>query len=139
MTHQPVAPNVQAIFDNYEPAIQTQLMQLRELILGVAAKIDGVGELEETLKWGQPSYVTPSKSGTTIRIDRVKQDPQQIALYVPCQTNLIESWRTLFPQLEYESQRAIRLNINEPLPIDALQDCISLALTYHARKKAPAN
>ena len=45
-----------------------RLMTLRALIFDVAAKTDGVGALDETLKWGEPAYLTRSKSGSTIRL-----------------------------------------------------------------------
>jgi hypothetical protein len=49
-------------------------MQLRMHILDAASETEGVGELEETLKWGQPSYLTKKpKSGRTIRIGREKK------------------------------------------------------------------
>ena len=45
-------------------------MKLRQLIFDVAAKTKDVGQLEETLKWGEPAYLTSeSKSGSLIRID----------------------------------------------------------------------
>lgn len=54
-------------FDHYPNSIRQKLMQLRKLILETASETEGVNKLEETLKWGEPSYLT--KSGSTIRID----------------------------------------------------------------------
>jgi hypothetical protein len=66
-------PEVAAVFNSYPQNIRTKLMFLRQLILETAASTEGVGELEETLKWGEPSYLTSkTKSGSTIRIDRKK-------------------------------------------------------------------
>lgn len=42
---------VTAVFEAYPPNIQAKLMFLRQLIFETAASIDGVGEVEETLKW----------------------------------------------------------------------------------------
>jgi hypothetical protein len=54
----------------YPSGIRKQLLVLRELIFAAAQASKGVGELEETLKWGEPAYVTAqSKSGSTVRID----------------------------------------------------------------------
>ncbi len=62
-------PEVAAIFNSYPQKIRDKLMILRLLILETASTIEGVGELEETLKWGEPSYLTPkTKSGSTIRL-----------------------------------------------------------------------
>jgi hypothetical protein len=38
-------------------------MRLRQLILDTAARLD-VGPLEETLRWGEPAYVTTTRSGS---------------------------------------------------------------------------
>lgn len=129
-------PEVMVLFDNYPTAIQAKLMDLRELIFAVALTTEGVGQVEETLKWGQPSYLTPqTKSGSTIRIDRIKQKPNLYAMYLNCQTTLIESFRKLYPHLEYEGNRAIIFDSASPFPTEAIKDCIAMALTYHLRKK----
>ena len=128
-------PAVAAVFNSYPGAVKETLLRLRRLIFETALNIEGVGGLEETLKWGQPSYLTTaSKSGTTLRIDRVRSDPARVAIYVNCQTDLVATFRNLYPDLDYEANRAIRLAADDPLPEEALRHCISLALTYHARK-----
>lgn len=136
MTQTPTPnPDVQAVFDRYSPEIQDRLMMLRALIYSTASEIEEVGEIEEALKWGQPSYLTPvSRSGTTIRIDRVKTNPTQCAIYVHCQTSLIETFRAMYPDLSYDGSRAIIFDAVDALPIDAVKDCIAMALTYHLRR-----
>jgi hypothetical protein len=64
--------------------------------------------LQETLKWGQPSYLTPqTKSGSTVRIDRVKSG-NQVALYFHCQTDLVATFRELYPEeLTCSGNRAV--------------------------------
>ncbi|APC11951.1 hypothetical protein RB151_022790 [Providencia rettgeri] len=107
---------------------------IRELIFRTAAENKKVGTITETLKWGQPSYQTiETGSGTTIRIGRFNQS--SVALFVHCQTTLIDSFRTLFPELNYSKNRAIILDINEALPIKELAICIEMALTYKLRNK----
>ena len=65
----PINPKVSAVFDSYPQNVRTRLFFLRQLIFDEAASIEGIKEIEETLKWGEPSYLTPkSKSGSTIRI-----------------------------------------------------------------------
>lgn len=60
--------SVASVFRSYPAALRPMLLALRELILDVAARTDGVGPLTETLKWGQPSYLTAETgSGTTVR------------------------------------------------------------------------
>ncbi len=137
MTAKPPPEAAAEVFGRYPAATQRRLAALRDLILSTARKTEGVGAIEETLKWGQPSYLTAETgSGTTIRIDAVKDDPVEVALYVNCQTDLVATWRARYPELIYEKDRAIRLAAGEPLPVEALRHCIALALTYHARKKA---
>lgn len=125
-------------FAAYPPLLRRKLMALRQLILDTASATPGVGELEETLKWGEPAYLTSaSKSGSTIRLGPVKSSPSQYALYFNCNTTLVDTFRTLFPgELCYEGNRAIVLDAADPLPRDALSFCIQAALTYH-RKKGP--
>ena len=127
---------VDAVFDAYPKPVKAKLLALRRLILGTAKATQGVGALEETLKWGQPSYLTSeSKSGSTIRIDQVKAEPGQVAVYFHCQTNLVETFRELYPELRYEGNRAILLDAADRLPESELRHCVGLALTYHLRKR----
>jgi hypothetical protein len=128
---------VDAVFSAYPRPVQARLLALRRLIFDTAKSTKGVGALEEALKWGQPSYLTPeSKSGSTIRIDQLKTQAGGYAVYFHCQTDLVETFRELYPELRYGGNRSILLDAGEKLPEAALRHCIALALTYHARKKA---
>jgi len=128
--------DVEAVFNTYDKGVREKLLGLRQLIFATAAETKGVGELEETLKWGQPSYLTSRpKSGSTIRIDAIKSMSGQYAMYFHCQTTLVETFREIYPQvLTYEGNRAIVFNVTEKIPGQPLQHCIALALTYHLNK-----
>ena len=127
---------VDAIFSAYPAPVKARLLALRRLIFDTADTTEGVGALEETLKWGQPSYLTAeSKSGSAVRIDQVKAEAGRYAVYFHCQTNLVETFRELYPELRYGGNRSILLDAGEKLPEKALRHCIALALTYHARKR----
>ncbi|KGE16813.1 DUF1801 domain-containing protein [Paenibacillus wynnii] len=128
---------VAAVFDGYPPALHRRLMQLRQLIFETAEEIDGVGKLEEELRWGQPSYITSeSKSGSMIRIDRWKSSHTQYAMYFHCQTTLVDTFRTVFPnEFRYEGNRAIIFDEDDDVPVEALKTCIAWALTYHSGKR----
>lgn len=105
-------------------------------MLGTAAELPEVGEVEETLKWGEPSYVTPS--GSTIRLGWKASRPDEYKLLFHCRTRLVETFRELYPDtFEFESNRAILFRETTELPVAPLRHCISLALTYHRRKKLP--
>jgi hypothetical protein len=135
----PAASAVSAIFESYPKPIRAKLLVLRKLILDTARKTKGVGAIEEALKWGQPSYLTTeSKSGSTIRIDQVKAIPGQFAVYFHCQTNLVETFRELYPDLKYSGNRAILLDAADKLPEAELRHCVGLALTYHLGKRKKA-
>src|SRR5689334_15467260 len=126
---------VDAAFDSCPKPIKTKLLALR-LILDTAKATKGVGAIEETLKWGQPSYLTPQTgSGSTIRIDRVKPAAKQVAVFFHCQTDLVETFRELYPKLSYSGNRAILLDADQKLPEAELRHCVALALTYHLRKR----
>lgn len=129
-----MSPAVAAVLETYPAALRERLMRLRTLILDTAAATAGVGPLEETLKWGQVSYLTSaSGSGTTVRIDRDKRTGRP-ALYVNCQTDLLSRYRTLYPQgFGYDGERGVVLD--ETPDEAALRHMIALALTYHASKK----
>ena len=128
---------VEKTFANYPAPMRRKLLALRALIFQTAAATDGVGTITETLKWGEPAYVTAqSKSGSTIRVAWKKSRPTQYAMYFNCQTNLIESFKTLFPTaFNYEGNRAIVFDESAAVPKDALAFCIAAALTYHAQKR----
>ncbi|MDD4912128.1 MAG: TfoX/Sxy family DNA transformation protein [Sideroxydans sp.] len=128
---------VAKVFDSYPPRIRIKLLTLRELIYQIAAETEGVGALAETLKWGEPAYLTINKSGSTIRLGWKKSAPAQYALYFHCQTNLIETFRTLFHrEFKFEGNRAIVFNEADEVPMDSLAFCIAAALTYHRDKSA---
>ena len=127
---------VAAVFATYPKRLRTRLEALRRLILDTARTTPGVGVLEETLKWGQPSYLTAETcSGSTIRIDQVKSEPGRYALYFHCQTDLVATFRELYPELSYGGNRCILLDESAAPPEQALRHCIALALTYHRRKR----
>jgi hypothetical protein len=128
---------VDAVFSAYPKPVKAKLLALRRLIFDTARLTKGVGALQETLKWGQPSYLTAeTKSGSTVRIDQVKSAANQYAVYFHCQTDLVETFRELYPtEMRYGGNRSILLDAGEEIPESALRHCVALALTYHLRKR----
>lgn len=132
MMHEITDPDVKAVFDAYVPDLRDHLLRLRALIIEVAAGTPGTGRLVETLKWGQPSYLTEKpKSGTTVRIDADTSNGGDFALYVPCSTSLIAAWKERYPDLSYGGTRSVHFRLGETLPEDELAHCIAMAMTYH--------
>ena len=130
-------PSVVAVFAGYPPRIRRQMMVLRALILDTAAATAGVGAIEETLKWGEPAYLTPTtKSGSTIRIAWKAATPNQYAVYFICTTGLVERFRTMYPHdFTFDGNRALVFDADHPIAREALAECIATALTYHRPRK----
>jgi hypothetical protein len=131
------SPAVEQAFAAFAPAARKRLLAIRELIFSVAATTDGVGDLTETLKWGEPAYLTAqSRSGSTIRLGCPKAPQGSCAVYFNCNTDLVDTFRTLFPHaLRYEGNRAIVFAPGDTLDSQALALCIGAALRYHRERK----
>ncbi|MDJ0628106.1 MAG: DUF1801 domain-containing protein [Rhodobacter sp.] len=94
--------------------------------------------LTETLKWGEPAYLTDRcRTGTTIRLGCVK-GPERAAVLFHCRTTLIAEFRDQFGDVfEFEGSRALILPHEADFDPDALAICIARALTYHRDKRKP--
>jgi hypothetical protein len=136
VTAPPLPREVSRAFDAFPAPIGKRLLQVRALIFAAAAAHDEVGRLTETLKWGEPAYLTDETgSGSTIRLGRVK-DSGRPAILFNCKTTLIDTFRERFPdQFEYRQTRALLLNVAGALPKQELTVCLSLALTYHLDRR----
>jgi hypothetical protein len=126
---------VAARFADYPETLRKRLLELRRLIFRVARENEAVGPLEETLKWNQPAYLpSTTRSGTTVRISAHGQPAGEYALYVHCNTDLLDRFRQLYHKtLRLEGKRAIVFRSDESLPDEAVAHCIELALTYHLK------
>ena len=105
---------------------------MRALIFA-AADATGTAPLTETLKWGQPAYLPAKKDGTTIRLGISAGTP---SLFVHCQTDLVDRYRTLFPtEFTYSGTRAVHVPETGPFEEAAFQQIAAMALTYHRDKR----
>ena len=132
-----IDPDVAVVFQDYPAQMRKKLMRLRKLVLETASEIDDIDDIddvEETLKWGDPSYAV--KKGSPIRIDWKESAPDQYAMYFNCRTTLVDTFRTLFPELAFEGSRALVFEADGEISTDAVCKCIELALTYHVTKRA---
>ncbi len=121
-------------------AADKKLAELAEIIQETATELSVLvasGGLQETLKWGQRSFL-PKKGGvgTTVRIAQASDT--EVAMYVHCQTTLVDTYRSLFPELAYEGNRAVLFAVDEPLPRESIPICVTEALLYHYNKKQRA-
>jgi len=122
-------------FDSYPADVKDKLENLRSIIFAVA-KEEKIEDIEETLKWGEPSYI--SKKGSTLRIGWKKKAPEHYSMYFNCNTKLISTFKEIYPDtFNYIGNREISFRLDEALPIEELKLCISLALKYHEIEKLP--
>ena len=90
---------------SYPAKVQDKLFYLRKLILEAASELK-IEKMEETLKWGEPSYLV--KNGSTIRIDWKEKDPGQYAMYFKCTSKLIPSFKMAYKnEFIFEGNRAL--------------------------------
>ncbi len=128
--------DVAAVFSVFPERVRARLLEVRELIFEAAAGLEGVGPLTETLKWGEPAYLTEATgSGSTIRLGWSRPSEHECAVLFNCRTTLADDFRSQFPGVfAYEKNRAILLDAGEPLPQAPLSACLARALTYHRRR-----
>lgn len=130
-------PDVEEVLRGYPSGIRKRILDVRSVIFATAATTEGVGEVEETLKWGEPAYLTKNRSGTTIRLAWQRKHPSRYALYVHCQTNLVETFRSFAPAgVLFEGNRAVVFEQSSPPPRGFLKACITEALTYHQARRS---
>lgn len=125
-------PKVDEIFDNYPENVRKKMQYLRQLVLETADEED-IDELEETLKWGEPSFTT--KNGSTLRMDWKEKSPHQYAMYFQCTSKLVDTFRMVFDhKFQFEGNRAIIFQLNQNIPEMELKKCIKATLKYHKVK-----
>ncbi|MBN7784566.1 hypothetical protein JYP51_06515 [Ponticoccus gilvus] len=127
----PMPQAVAQVFARFPDAVGGRLKAVRSLIYGLAEETE-TGPLTETLKWGEPAYLTErTRAGTTLRLGLVGGAP---AVLVNCRTSLIEGFRRDFPKtFGYAGTRALLLP--EDPDETALSVCLTRALTYHRNRK----
>ena len=127
--------SVEQKFESYPSDISILLTNIRAQILA-SAKEAGISDVEETLKWGEPSYLV--KDGSTVRFDWKAKAPDEYCVYFNCQTSLIETFKEIYGDtFRYDGTRALVFSVNKEVPNDALRHCISMAFRYHKIKHLP--
>ena len=129
MKHPFQSPAIKLAFDAFDPSHRTMMLALRDLIFKTAASLP-VGRIEESLKWGQPSYTTPdTRAATPIRLAVTKFD--RVAMLTHCQSTVMSDFRALAPpELQFDGNRALHLDPTIAVPIDKITPLIRAALTY---------
>ncbi len=125
-----VNPKVIEVFANYPDSVRNKMEFLKGVVIETAEETEGIDEMEVTLKWGEPSFVT--KQGSTLRMDWKARAPDQVALYFQCTSRLVDTFRMVFDQkFQYEGNRAIVFQLSQRIPVQELKECIRATLTYH--------
>lgn len=126
-------PKVNKIFASYPAFVQGKMQFLRDLVIETAEETEGITEMEITLKWGEPSFIT--KDGSTLRMDWKDKEPDQYAMYFQCTSRLVDTFKLVFNHtFRYEGNRAIVFDLNQKIPTKELKECIKACLTYHKVK-----
>lgn len=127
------SPAFQTKLRSYPSFVRSQMKYLRELVIETAGEVKDIKELEETLKWGEPSFLT--KKGSTLRMDWKSKTPDQYAMYFKCTSRLVETFKEVFgDQFQYEKNRAIVFQLDQKVPTKELKECIKATLIYHLVK-----
>lgn len=126
-----MSADVRAAFEAMAPQARDAALQLRELIFDVADDTPEIGPVEEVLRWGQPSYITPQKkAASTLRLGVPKNGT--FAIFAHCQSSVISDFVALFPdQDRIDGNRAVLFDTNDQIDPKRHGLLIKSALTYH--------
>ncbi|SFC94640.1 hypothetical protein [Pseudoalteromonas denitrificans] len=123
-------------FNAYPEEVKLKLNFIRSLIFDIAQEFE-LGEVTESLKWGEPSLNV--KNGSAVRIDWKANEPEQYVIYFNCKTKLVDTFKTLYTDgsLNFENNRSIVFLLSDLIPLVQVKHCISLSLRYHSIKNLP--
>lgn len=131
-----VSEQVAEVIQHYPAKPKKVFNQVRQLVVDAAKESVGLENTEETLKWGEPSYL--GKDGSTVRMKWTEKQPDQFSLYFNCNSIMVETIKELYQkEFTYDGNRAISFSMHEKTPKVALKHCIAMALEYHKLKKLP--
>ena len=124
---------IREVYSSYPQPHRDKLLLIRDLIFNIAKLTPEINQIEEVLKWGEPSYRSKNKNGSTVRLAWNKKNPDQCGIYFNCKTTLVSSFKEKYSDfLTFEGNRAIILKkSNNYTPIKELSECIKKALTYN--------
>lgn len=130
-----MAVEIEKKYQSYPDAARRVLLTIRGAIYELA-EAESLGEVVETLKWGEPSFLT--KKGSAVRIDWKSKQPDSVSIYFNCNTKLVDTFKELYGNtLQIVGNREIVFPMKDDLPLATLKSCISMALRYHTIKHLP--
>ncbi|MEL6573850.1 MAG: DUF1801 domain-containing protein [Pseudomonadota bacterium] len=123
---------VDAAFAAFPDDTRPALMALRDLIFSIAEETPEVTQLVEDLRWGQPSYLTAPRVGSTIRLGVAKKGG--FGLFAHCQTTLISDFVAAYPGWDrIDGNRGVLFDDIKQIDPVRHGALIKAALTYHLR------
>ena len=132
MEHAP-APLL-ALIAKWSGPAQQRLWACRAIFHDVAGAA-GIGDLDESLKWGQPSWrpIKP-RTGSTLRVSWDSGDPDHLPLFVDCKTDLASRMQSLYPDLpQNDGRRRLAVDLTQPLPEQAIAHLAQMTFCYHLK------
>jgi len=87
-------PKLEAIYNNYPDFVENKMRQLHALVIETAEETPEILDLEETIKWGELSFLTPQ--GSTLHMDWKPKTPDQYTLYFKCTSKLVSTFKIIF-------------------------------------------
>ncbi|EMY71769.1 hypothetical protein [Leptospira vanthielii] len=128
-----LSESLSSYYFNLTPVMLDKVMEIRNWVYELSRADTRIGEIEECIKWGQPSFLTPkTKSGSTIRIGKVSDT--EYALYFNCKTTIAEEIAIEFPEWNCDGKRALYFTVDQKLSKTKVIVCLKKALLYHKRK-----
>lgn len=131
MSPRPMPHPVALAFEAMPGDVRDALLPVRERLFAIA-DATGAGPLSETLRWGEPAYLTEAtKAGSTVRLG---VSGGRAAVFFNCNTTLVDGFRSDFPEtFVCVGNRALLVGARTD---DAVLDiCLARALTYHRAKR----
>lgn len=123
---------IRQVFEKTPSLPKRKLLEIRECIFSVSNALK-VENFEETLKWGQVSYLC--KHGSTIRIGWDEKHSEQVSIFFNCNSSIVETAKEIYgDRLRFKGNREVVFMLDEILPQTALEDIIAMGLVYHQIK-----
>lgn len=121
----------------YPTDVIETLLHLKGIIFEQAGLNKKIGDIEESLKWGQLSYVSKNRSGTPIRLGIEKKAPNSLGLYVHCSTTVIGDVKHIYGnKFRYDGNRALLFDYTKTIPEKEIRHVIDMILSYHTNKRS---
>ena len=131
---QVMPPPVSEAYAAFPDAARRVLLAVREQVFAAAEGDARIGALTETLKWGEPAYLTrATRSGSTLRLGVTRASGAPV-IFVNCRTMLVAEVRDRCGgAFRYEGTRGIVLT--NAFDRAAVRHVAWLVLTHHLRRR----